>query len=117
MARADFRVATFSGNAGFSDATFDGDAWFGGATFTRLAWFRGATFTGRAWFSGGTTFGGSAVFIDATFGGHGEPQLSFAGSHVLKPTLYMSGRPAGWRLGPDGSGGYTVVRANDAGQS
>jgi hypothetical protein len=70
-------------------------------------------FTGEAGF-GGATFTGYANFDGATFSG-GENSLSFDQSIVTRPDARHVW-PTGWRLGPDGSGGYTVVRANDAGQ-
>ena len=62
------------------------------------AWFDEATFTGDAWF-GRATFNGGA---DA---------LSFERAHVLSPGAPHAW-PTGWCLGPDDSGGHTVVRAN-----
>ncbi len=53
---ADFRDATFSGEAHFSGATFSGEADFFGATFSRGADFSGATFF-KAYFSGAKFFG------------------------------------------------------------
>ena len=145
MAGADFSGATFD-FAGFSRATFNGNAmflratfnhrggWFSGATFNG-AYFSGATFNGEARFGGATfdfagflkaTFNGSARFDAATFSdlayfkgatfSGGEGSLSLKGSRVLSPDAQHSW-PAGWCLGPDGSGGYTVVRADDAGRS
>ena len=111
---AGFHEATFSGDAGFDGATFSGDAEFRGATFNGGAWFDGATFSGNAQFDG-ATFSGSAPFDGATFSG-GEASLSFEGSRVLSPDAEHVW-PTGWCLGPDGSGGYTVVRENDDGHS
>ena len=65
---------------------------FYGAAFTRHALFTGATFTGGA---------DALDFEQARVLSSGDP-------HVW---------PTGWCLGPDGSGGYTVVRANDNGCS
>jgi hypothetical protein len=87
----------------FDEATFGLYAGFGNATFHRFAKFDQATFSGNARFDG------------ATFGG-GEGSLYFLGSRVLSPDARHVW-PTGWCLGPDGSGGYTVVRANDAGRS
>ena len=106
---ADFSDATFTGHAWFADATFTG-AEFIGATFTGRARFGGATFTGRARFRM-ATFTGDAEFGGATFSG-GVSSLSFELSHVLSPdTPHVW--PTGWCLGPDGRGGYSVVRADD----
>jgi len=132
-----FEGATFNGHAGFSNATFNGVAWFGGtttfngrasfigATFEGNAGFDGATFNGAAWFGG--TFNGDAGFNRATFNNvvkflstttfnGGEGSLSFKGSRVLRQSAQHVW-PTGWCMGPDGSGGYTVVRAPDAGRS
>ena len=89
-------------------------AWFGRATFSGRAFFGGATFTGDAGF-GEATFSGDARFDGATFTG-GADGVSFERSHVLSPGAQHVW-PTGWRLGPDGSGGHTVVRANDDGRS
>ena len=122
---AGFGGATFRDGAGFGGATFRDDARFGDATFSGYAGFRGATFSGEAQFGGATfsrnarfdraTFSGNAVFRGATFS-EGENSLSFGGSRVLSPDAEHVW-PTGWSLGPDGSGGYTVVRAKDAGRS
>jgi uncharacterized protein YjbI with pentapeptide repeats len=109
-----FGGATFSGPAEFGRATFGGDARFGGATFSGGAWFVGATFSGTASF-GRATFSGDARFGGATFSGD-EHSPSFERSHVLSPDAQHDW-PAGWCTGPDGRGGYTVVRANDDGRS
>ena len=106
--------ATFNGAAWFSGATFSGDARFVGATFNGGAEFDSATFGGDAWFDK-ATFSGVAEFNGATFSG-GEGSLSFERSRVLSPDAQHVW-PTGWCLGPDGSGGYTVVRANDDGRS
>ncbi|MEU7459272.1 pentapeptide repeat-containing protein [Streptosporangium roseum] len=66
LTRADFRGATFTGNAWFKGATFIGDAGFDRATFTRYATFDRAAFTGSAWFHE-TTFTEGAAFNQATF--------------------------------------------------
>ena len=120
-----FIGATFSGNVRFSEATFSGTAWFRGATFSGAAAFNEATFSGAAAFNeatfsgtarfGGVTFSGAAVFIEATFSG-GEDSLSFDRSGVTHPDAQHDW-PTGWCLGPDGNGGYTVVREEDAGRS
>ena len=127
-----FRGATFSGGAEFGEATFKGVARFGGMTFSGRAWFDGATFSGDARFGvatfkgdasfGGATFKGDAEFGRATFKGDaefgratfkgGKGSLSFGGSAVLSPDAPHAW-PMGWCLGPDGSGGYTVVSANN----
>jgi uncharacterized protein YjbI with pentapeptide repeats len=140
-----FGGATFSSRAEFGGATFDRSAVFGGVTFGGSAVFTKATFSGLAWFSevtfssaafnkatfrgdvlfGGATFSSYANFDEATFSGRamfdvtfsgGEDSLSFERACVLSPDARHSW-PAGWRLGPDGNGGYTVVRADDAGHS
>jgi hypothetical protein len=113
--------ATFRGNVYFGGATFNGGAYFGGVTFSGYAGFDGATFSGDAVFEGATfsafarfddvTFGHAAVFERATFSG-----LSFDRSRVLSSEAQHVW-PTRWRLGPDGSGGYTVVLEKDAGRS
>jgi Pentapeptide repeats (9 copies) len=104
-----FTGATFSGDALFTRATFSGLAWFDGAAFSSSAWF-------DAWFDG-VTFCRCARFARATFSG-GESSLFFDRSRVLSPSPDPPHEwPTGWCLGPDGSGGYTVVRANDNGHS
>ena len=108
-----FGGATLGGEANFGGATFSGDAVFGGAIFDSDAWFGRAIFDDDVWF-GRATFGGDTGFNRATFSG--ERSLSFAGSHVLSPDANHVW-PPGWRLGPDGSGGYTVVREEDDGRS
>ena len=106
---ADFGGATFSGNAWFEGATFSGDgATFSGATFSGDVWFSGATFSGDARF-GGVTFSRKAWFDGATFSLGGD-SLSFHQSRVTLPDAQHVW-PPGWCRGPDGSGGYTVVRA------
>ena len=108
---AEFQAATFTGHADFSAAAFcEGDARFNGAIFGHDADFVGTTFSFPAGFRM-ATFSGSALFDGATFSG-GEDSLSFEESRVLSPGAGHVW-PRGWRLGPDGSGGYTVVRAND----
>ena len=109
-----FLGATFSSDALFNGATFSSDADFPHATFTGGAWFNRATFSGRAEFVGGT-FSSIASFDETTFSG-AEDSLSFRGSHVLAPDTQPAW-PTGWCLAPDGSGGYTVVRANGDGRS
>ena len=133
--RADFGQATFDGGAMFISATFNGDAWFGRATLTAGASFDGTTFSGDAGFDGVTfsgvlfhraifseragfnraTFTSSALFDKATFS-EGKGSFSFKKSRVLSPGAQHVW-PTGWCLGPDGSGGYTVVRANDDARS
>ena len=115
-----FGWATFDGGALFGRTTFDGNAMFGGATFCDDAFFDEATFGDagfvQATFSrgarfDGTTFDGEANFDGATFS-DSEGSLSFGRSRVLSPGAQHVW-PPGWCLGPDGSGGYRVVRAND----
>jgi Pentapeptide repeats (9 copies) len=145
IASADFSKAVFSDSASFEGATF-GDARFGLATFEDVAWFRtttfngnvdfmstkfedgvffdGATFNGRIWF--GATCDSFASFKRATFGSavifsgaklpDDETALSFERCSVLS-TRPRGIWPTGWCLGPDGSGGYTVVRVKDGGGS
>ena len=110
-----FTRATFSRNgAQFSGATFSGDhADFGGATFNGSAGFVGATFTGGTWF-GAATFTGDARFDEVTVSG-AKASLGFMGSRVLSPDDEHVW-PTGWCLGPDGSGGYTIVRENGDGR-
>jgi Pentapeptide repeats (9 copies) len=131
---AGFIGTTFSGNAWFDGATFCGDAWFAAATFSGSARFKGTTFQGEAGFDLSTfndkrgyttfesaTFTGLTHFDRATFcsitGFRGVTinamaSMSFERSRVLRPKAKNTW-PTGWRLGTDGTGGYTVVRAND----
>ena len=81
-----FSEATFTGDAVFMRATFDSDAGFDGATFNDAAAFIGVTFNGDARFDG-VIFNGDAGMIGAAFSGD---------------AVFFE---------PDGSGGYTVVRA------
>ena len=121
---ASFGAVTFTGDAGFGRATFPDGASFFRATFTGDATFGGATFSGttdfdEATFTGAVTFDeakrtGNAAFGMATFS-RGESSLSFEGSRVKSPGLQHIW-PTGWRLGADGSGGYTVVRKDDDGR-
>ena len=134
--------AAFNGNAGFDGAAFGGTAMFDGAAFSGNAWFDGATFGsdagfGRATFGSGTRFGGAAFngaagfgrrrsaapqdlggdlkgdadFNEAAFSG-GADSLNFKQSRVVSPDAKHNW-PTEWRLERDGSGEYTVVRAND----
>ncbi len=123
-----FEGATFIGVAAFEETTIRNAAWFLGATFTggagfaavtfRDAWFDGATFRGSSFIA--ATFRRMASFNQVTFEGRADfggaiflpDNLYFARSRVLSPDDEHVW-PTGWRLGPDGSGGYTVVRAND----
>ena len=111
---AQFQEAAFSGDAMFDMATFGGSAWFGWATFSGRAVFEWATFNTVNVSFGNATFSGRAVFERATFSRDGK--LHFKGSCVLSPSAEHVW-PTGWCLGPDGRGGYTVVRANDDGRS
>ena len=61
------------------------------------------------------TFSRRVMFGEATFTS-GEGSLSFERSRVLSSDT-RNIWPTGWGLGPDGSGGYTVVRANGDGGS
>jgi uncharacterized protein YjbI with pentapeptide repeats len=128
MVDVNFEGATFIGVAAFEEATIRNAAWFGGATFTGGAGFAAVTFR-DAWFDGATfraasfiaaTFRRMASFNQVTFGGRAD----FGGTIFLPGNMYFARSrvlslddehvwPTGWRLGPDGSGGYTVVRAND----
>ncbi len=119
---AAFRKVTFSGSSSFNKANFTSHAWFSGATFTGAVVFGGATFGGGTAFDA-VTFGLVASFEDAIFGGStgfagatlpGEGGLSFARSCVKMPDARYIW-PTGWCLGPDGSGGYTVVRVGTEG--
>jgi uncharacterized protein YjbI with pentapeptide repeats len=122
---ARFDGATINGDAQFDGAAFSGFAKFYGATFSSDARFYGATFTGDAGFKETTfssdasfdraSFSGNASFDGATFSGVGHG-LSFTESRVLSPDAEHVW-PTGWCLGPDGEGGYTVVRANDEGRT
>ena len=110
MATLGSRGTTFSGGAAFGGATFRGGAWFGGAAFNGAAGFGKTTFNGTAEFRG-ATFKADAGFSGATFSG-GAASVNFEQSRVLS----LDGKhswPKEWRLEPDHSGGYTVVRAND----
>jgi len=144
---AGFDGATFSDYAGFEGATFSGEAWFleatfshgvsfGGAAFNDAAFFGETDFSDAAGFDGatfsdaavfdGATFSSDAGFTMTTFSGHaqfdgatfsdGEGSLHFGRSRVLSPSAEHVW-PTGWCLAPDGSGGYTVVREDDAGRS
>jgi len=64
--KANFRNATFKGEADFKGATFKGEANFTGATFKQYADFKGVTFEGDAGFVG-ATFEREANFTGATF--------------------------------------------------
>jgi uncharacterized protein YjbI with pentapeptide repeats len=75
---ADFRWATFEGDARFDGATFEGDARFDGATFQGYAGFERATCHGDARFDG-ATFEGDARFDGATF--EGDAGFSWATFH------------------------------------
>jgi hypothetical protein len=109
-----FSGVTFGGEAGFSDATFNNLAGFTEAIFNSSARFSRATFNGDSSFDR-VIFKNVAVFLMATFS-RGGGSLSFGQSHVLSPDVEHVW-PPGWRLGPDGSDGYTVVRAIDDGCS
>ncbi len=111
---AGFRGASFSAVAEFYRVSFSADVSFDRATFGRTATFEGVSFSGGVAFDG-VSFNGTGLYEGATFSG-GEGSLSFGGSRVLSPDAQHVW-PTGWRLGPDGSGGYTVVRANDDGRS
>jgi len=65
---ANFTGATFKQYADFTSATFEGDAGFVGATFEREANFTGAIFKQYAYFTS-ATFEGDANFTGATFEG------------------------------------------------
>ena len=75
--------------------------------------FSGATFSGDAWFSA-AAFSGTARFEGAAFSG--EDSLHFGRSRIARPDAHHAW-PTGWRLGPDGSGGCTVVREDGNGSS
>jgi hypothetical protein len=122
-----FVNATFSSDAEFNRAAFVGDAIFVDATFTGAAWFEDAAFGGGANFGLSTfssysdfrraIFGGAFGFRGITFLGRaaGGDGLIFDQSRVLSPDGHEW--PEGWRRVPDGKGGYTVARANDASRS
>ena len=65
---ADFRGATFSGDAPFGHTRFEGDADFTGTTFDGEAQFGEPTFAGYAKFDD-ASFSNHAVFVGATFAG------------------------------------------------
>ncbi len=75
--------------------------------------FHRATFSGDAWFSA-AAFSGTARFEGAAFSG--EDSLHFGRSRIARPDAHHAW-PTGWRLGPDGSGGCTVVREDGNGSS
>ncbi|WP_353652310.1 pentapeptide repeat-containing protein [Streptomyces sp. CB03911] len=97
--QARFRLATFTGHAGFSgatsadnvgfgEATFGSTAFFGGASFGGDAWFGGADFGGHAWF-GGVTFTGNAGFGEAMFRGTaGFGRAIFTGAAGFTRTMF-----------------------------
>ena len=87
---ATFSQATFNDVAGFTNATFGSDARFDRATFNNAAMFGGATFKG----------GEGSLYLERS-------RVFWSGAQHVWPTE--------WHLRPDGSGGYTVVRANDYG--
>ena len=107
-----FGEATFTGDAGFGEATFGGEAWFDKATFGRGAAFGEAVFNGEAGFSKAVLSGG-AWFSEATFN---AGALHFEQARILSPGASHVW-PTGWRLADADGGGYTVVRANDDGDS
>jgi uncharacterized protein YjbI with pentapeptide repeats len=109
--KANFDMATFTGDAIFSGVMFSSGARFDKATFSGEARFSGVTFSSSYWFDG-ATFSGTASFRGAAFPGERWDSSAFARSIVTQPD-YVHSWPTGWRLGPDGSGGYTVVRADD----
>ena len=109
--------ATFS--AGFAEATFSSAVLFGEATFSSGAAFNKATFNSRR----SVEFGGPVQRLQrlpATFSNRPVQEATFSlllSRRVTRPAPDAQHVwPTGWRLGPDGSGGYTVVRANDAPQ-
>jgi len=110
-----FNHATFMGAATFVDANFGGGlAWFIRTTISGPATFKRATFSRSAWFDR-ATFGGGADFTEATVRG-AKSSFNFNRSCVLSPDAQHVW-PTGLCLGPDGNGGYTVVRAKDDGRS
>ena len=110
-----FNRATFMSGAVFDNATFSGGlAWFIRTTISGPASFEGATFSRSAWFDS-ATFGSDADFTKATVEG-AKSSFSFRRSRVLSPDAKHVW-PTGWCLGPDGSGGYTMVRSNNNGPS
>jgi len=116
---ARFGEATFSLDARFDGATFSSDARFDRATFGGVAMFREVAFSSDAWF-GEAAFSSDAVFVRADFSGDarfdgatfsgGEACLFFDQSGVALPDAQHVW-PTGRWLGPDGKGGYTVVRS------
>jgi uncharacterized protein YjbI with pentapeptide repeats len=66
--QADFRSATFKGDARFDGVTFKEAAWFSEAAFEGGARFSDPTFDESAWFDG-VLFRQDAVFSKATFKG------------------------------------------------
>ncbi|MCP5085674.1 MAG: pentapeptide repeat-containing protein [Rhodobacteraceae bacterium] len=96
---ADFRSATFGGDANFSSATFSGNANFSSATFSRPAYFSSATFSGNAYFNSATfsrpayfssaTFSGDAYFSSATFSGDADfSSAVFSGFAGFRSTIF-----------------------------
>ena len=66
---ANFKEATFEGDAIFQEATFEGDADFVLITFRSIVNFIGATFNRGSMFNE-ATFGGDTIFHGATFKGN-----------------------------------------------
>jgi len=114
VADANFHGATFSGDAWFGWAAFSGHAWFGEAAFRGDAGFDMAAFRGDAWFDA-AAFSGHAWFGEAAFLGDADA-LHFENARILSPGASHAW-PTGWRLADADGGGYTVVRASDAGNS
>src|SRR5207244_3820202 len=108
-----FRMTTFNSRVAFVTTKFKDGVYFDEATFNSAVWF-GATFDSFASFDR-ATFGGGVMFDGARFS-DASGSLFFERSHVLSPDARFS-LPTGWRLGPDGSGGYTVVRAENDGRT
>ncbi|MGH4012052.1 MAG: pentapeptide repeat-containing protein [Pseudonocardiaceae bacterium] len=99
---AQFRGATFAGDAafdwvrfagtvGFRDAKFAGDAHFTEAEFAGTAGFRDAKFAGNAWF-GDAKFAGTAELGDAKFAGAASfGGVKFAGAASFGGVKFAEG--------------------------
>ncbi|MEE8153663.1 MAG: pentapeptide repeat-containing protein [Phycisphaerales bacterium] len=77
---ADFREASFSGDAYFGEANYSGDADFGEGSFLGLVYSAAASFSGDAYF-GEASFSGNANFRKASFSGDAHfGEASFSGA-------------------------------------
>lgn len=111
---AEFQGASFEWDADFAGSTFGGGGWFTGASFAIGAGFSRVVFSGDATFYE-VTFGKRTNFSEASFT-DGADRLPFKRSRVLAPKGDHVW-PPGWGIGPDGKGGYLVVRVKSTGHS